>query len=57
LIETNAHTSPGAGVGSTYTEYWYKNYKAIGPLKIIDSLNFNGTETQIMTDAPQQLPY
>ena len=57
LIDTTNHTSPGDGIGATYIEYWYKNYKSIGPVKIEDSVNFKGTETQIMMDAPPSLPY
>jgi hypothetical protein len=57
LTDTTNHTSPGDGIGTTYVEYWYKNYRSIGPVKIEDSVNFKGTETQIMMDAPPLLPY
>jgi hypothetical protein len=48
LIDTTNGTPPGSGVGATYTEYWYKDGKSIGPIKIEDAINFRGTETQIM---------
>ena len=57
LTDTTNHTPPGSGIGSTYIEYWYKNYKSIGPVKIENSVDFKGTETQIMMGNPPQLPY
>jgi len=57
LTDTTNHTSPGGGIGFNYIEYWAKIGKAIGPVKIEDSVNFKGTETQIMMNAPPLLPY
>ncbi len=56
LTQTTNGTPPGGGVGSTYVEYWCKDYMSIGPIKIIDTVNFRGTETQIMMGTPPRLP-
>ncbi|MFA4835606.1 MAG: hypothetical protein WC749_06025 [Dehalococcoidia bacterium] len=56
LIDTTNGTPSGGGVGTAITEYWYRDGKSIGPIKIEDSYNYKGTETQIMIDAPPLLP-
>jgi hypothetical protein len=49
LIDTtNPHPS-GSGIGGTVTEYWYTGGRMIGPIKQVDSFNFEGTEIQTIT--------
>ena len=57
LIATTNGTPPGGGVGATLIEYWYKDGKSIGPVKVEDSFSYRGTETQIMMGAPPLLPF
>lgn len=57
LIATTNGKPPGSGVGATLIEYWYKDDKSIGPVKIEDSFDFRGTETRIMMGAPPPLPF
>jgi hypothetical protein len=57
LIATTNKTPPGGGVGSTVIEYWYKDGKSIGPVKVEDSLDFRGTETQTLIGKPSALPF
>ena len=51
LIDTTIGITPGAGVGSTFVEYWPKDGKSIVALKAEDSLHFVGVETRILIDA------
>ena len=48
LIDTTNSIPTGRGIGGTITEYWCKDGKLIGPIKVWDSFNFIGTETQTM---------
>jgi len=57
LIATTNKTPPGGGIGSTLIEYWYKDGKSIGPVKVEDSFDFRGTETQILMGKPSPLPF
>ncbi|MDD5095333.1 MAG: hypothetical protein PHV74_13295 [Dehalococcoidia bacterium] len=49
LVDTSNSTPSGGDVGSTITEYWYKDSKAISPIKIEDSVSYQGIETQTMS--------
>lgn len=57
VTATTNGTPPGRGVGATITEYWYRDAKSIGPIKIEDSMSYRDTETQTMTGAPPALPF
>jgi hypothetical protein len=48
LIDTTNSIPTGSGIGGTISEYWCKDGKSIGPIKVEDSFNFIGTETQTM---------
>lgn len=51
LVGTTIGIVPGAGVGSTFVEYWPKDCRSIAPLKVENYLNYIGIETRIMVDA------
>jgi hypothetical protein len=57
LTASTTNTLPGGGIGSTIIEYWNKNNKSIGPLKVENSVSYRGTETRIMISAPPLLPF
>jgi hypothetical protein len=46
---TTSHPS-GGGIGATIIEYWYSGGKMIDPIKQVDSLHFEGTEIQTITE-------
>ena len=56
LVDTTTSISPGGGVGSTIIEYWVTTSKSIGPVKVEDSVNFIGKETQIATGEVPAFP-
>ena len=52
IATTNQHSS-GSGIGGTLIEYWDSERKMIGPIKVVNSVTFEGTEIQTVTgDVP-----
>lgn len=51
LVDTTIGITPGAGVGSTFVEFWPKDERSIVALKVVDSLHYMGVETRILIDA------
>jgi hypothetical protein len=51
LVGTTLGTPSGAGVGSTFVEYWPKDCRSIAPIKVQDYSSYIGIETWVMVDA------
>lgn len=51
LVDTTIGIPSGAGVGSTFVEFWPKDSRSIVSLKVEDYLHYVGVETRILIDA------
>jgi len=56
LADTSQGMVSGGGVGSTRTEYWYRENKMIGPVRSEDNIKYRGLETRQMIEAHPPAP-
>jgi hypothetical protein len=51
LVGSTLSTHSGAGIGSTFVEYWPKDCRAFAPIKMENYVSYIGTETWTLVDA------